>query len=93
MYLAPLITAYGLKDGEIELNIKLYSMNGIQKRGDSSPQGCTYTEEIQIFKNGSRTYRLSGWGSETKGHWNSDTYRIEIWYKDICLKKHNFTIH
>lgn len=93
MYLTPQITAYGFKDGEIELNIKLYSMNGIQRRGESSPQGYTYTAKVQCSKNSSATCRLSGWGSDTSGHWNSDTYRIEIWYKDICLKKHDFTIY
>lgn len=93
MYLTPQITVYGFKDEEIELKIKLFSMNGIQRRGESSPQGYTYTSKIQCTKNTLTTCRLGGWGNETRGHWNSDTYRIEIWYKDICLKKHNFTVH
>lgn len=93
MYLTPQITAYGFKDEVIELKIKLYSMNGMLLQGESSPQGCSYTSKIQCTKNALMTYRLGGWGNENKGHWNSDTYRIEIWYKDICLKKHNFTIH
>ena len=93
MYLTPQITAYGFKDEVIELKIKLYSMNGMLRRGDSSPQGCSYTTKVQCTKNALSTQCLTGWGNENKGHWNSDTYRIEIWYKDICLKKHNFTIH
>lgn len=93
MYITPQITTYGFKDGEIELKIKLYSMNGMLRRGDSSPQGCSYTTKVQCTKNALSTQCLTGWGNETRGYWNSDTYRIEIWYKDICLKKHNFTIH
>lgn len=93
MYLTPQITAYGFNDDEIELKVKLYSMNGMLRRGDSSPQGCSYTTKVQCTKNALSTQCLTGWGNETRGYWNSDTYRIEIWYKDICLKKHNFTIH
>ena len=93
IHATPQITAYGFKDEVIELKIKLYSMNGMLLQGESSPQGCSYTSKIQCTKNALTTYRLGGWGNENKGHWNSDTYRIEIWYKDICLKKHNFTIH
>ena len=92
-YLTPQIMVYGFKDEEIELKIKLYSKNGIQRRGESSPQGYTYTSKVQCTKNEFTTCRLGGWGSDTRGYWNSDTYRLEIWYKDICLKKHDFTIY
>ena len=92
-YLTPQIMVYGFKDEEIELKIKLYSKNGIQRRGESSPQGYTYTSKVQCTKNEFTTCRLGGWGSDTRGHWSSDAYRLEIWYKDICLKKHDFTIY
>ena len=92
-FLTPQIMAYGFKDGEIELKIKLYSMDGRLLQGNSSPQGCLYTTKVNVQRNILTTYRLGGWGSESKGNWDSDTYRLEIWYKDICLYKHNFTIY
>ncbi len=92
-FLAPKITAYGLKDGEVELKIKWYTMYGRQIRSESSPQGYGYKVIRQCKQNEFVDMRLDSWGSDNWGFWPADDYRIEIWYKNICLKKLDITIN
>ena len=93
MYLKPQITYIGINTWEtITLKVKWYTPNGNLSRGDSSPIGFSQSEDLYICS-GSNTKTLGGWGNSNKGFWSSGTYRIEIWYEDVCLRAENFTIY
>ena len=93
MYLEPQITYEGIRTGEtINLKIKWYKPDGTISTGNSSPNGYSQSRNLYI-SSGENVIRLQGWGNETKGHWAAGSYRIEIWYDDICLKAKSFTIH
>lgn len=93
MYLAPRITYTGINTGRsINLKIKWYTPSGAISTGDSSPSGFSQQESLYVYS-GSNTEKLRGWGNKTKGHWGKGTYRIEIWYENICLKAKTFTIY
>ena len=93
MFLQPRITYYGLKSStSIRLNVKLFDSDGVMSTGKTSPEGYTYANDRSIDF-GHNTCVLSGWGSENKGRWKAGSYRIEIWYSDVCLKSFKFTIY
>lgn len=93
MYLKPRITYYGLKSStSIRLNVKLFDSDGVMHTGKTSPEGYSYADDISIYF-GRNSCVLSGWGNKNKGHYKAGSYRIEIWYKDVCLKSFRFTIY
>ena len=92
MFLMPKVSYIGLISGTKELKVKWYTPSGYLSRGDSSPYGFSQSDDEYISK-GNNTLTLSGWGNENKGYWRSGTYRIEIWYKNTCLKTHTFEIY
>lgn len=86
-YLYLRIKYIGLLSGKVTLNVKWYKPDGSLSRGTSSPLNCSYEETYEI-ESGNGTLTLLGWGNETKGHWKSGMYRVEIWYKEniLCSK-------
>lgn len=93
MYLTPRITYTGINTGRsINLKIRWYRPNGTMSSGDSSPSGFSQQKSLYVYS-GSNTETLQGWGNKTKGHWEKGTYRIEIWYENVCLKAKTFTIY
>ena len=92
MYLKPRIYYIGLTSGNKTFKVKLYRPSGTLSIGSSSPAGFSYqyTSDISIGEN---TLTLNGWGGETKGHWDTGTYRIEIWYDNQCLASKTFPIY
>ena len=95
MYLKPKVYYIGLDyKSEVELKYKLFSPDGTMSRNSTtSPEGYTTSSECSISKGDDHVLFISGWGNENKGNWNAGTYRIEVWYKDMCLKSKTFTIH
>lgn len=93
MYLKPRISYMGLAPGRKELKVKLYKPDGSMSSSSTSPYGCTYSNDVDISTGSGNTLTLSGWGGSDRGHWSSGTYRMEIWYRDICLKTKSFTIY
>lgn len=93
MYLKPTIyyTGYGYS-GNRTFNIRLYTPYGTLSSGSGSPKGYTYSDEEYIYE-GENSTTLSGWGGKDKGHWAKGTYRIEVWYGEMCLKEKIFTIY
>ena len=91
-YIYPRMTAYSLMSGSIDLYVKFYSPNGLTTGSDVVPSGYSYksTVSLQVFQN--QTISLAGWGSSTKGTWPAGSYRIEIWYDNICLGSKSFYI-
>lgn len=92
MYLLPRINYYGLIDGEVTLKTKLYKPDGSLSRGTSSPEGYSQSFSYNVYE-GSNKIKLKSWGNENKGHWRRGTYRLEIWFEDVCLGTKRFVIH
>lgn len=92
MFLAPKISYTGYASGNKTLYVKLFCPNGVMSTGTSSPSGYSYSDTEYIYT-GENTCELTGWGNETKGNWESGTYRIEVWYSNSCLKSKTFTIY
>lgn len=92
MYLKPKIYYTGISTGSHTLKVKLFTPDGSISKGDSSPSGFSYSGSYYVYS-GDDTMELSGWGSSTKGHWKSGSYRIEIWYENVCLETKTFTIY
>ena len=93
MYLQPQITYMGMNPWQsITLKVKWYTPDGRLSTGNSSPSGFSQSGSLYVCS-GSNTTTLIGWGNSNKGNWSSGTYRIEIWYEDVCLRAENFTIY
>lgn len=94
-YIYPKLTIYSLIDGSVDLYTKFYTPNGLSTstRAGVSPTGYSYKNNVSLSKNQNTTIYLSGWGGEKKGHWNSGSYRIEVWYNDVCIKAKSFKIY
>lgn len=92
MYLKPKIYYRGYNSGSKDLKVKWYKPSGEVSRGSSSPAEFSQIDTYNISK-GKNEMTLVGWGGTDKGHWRSGTYRIEIWYEDVCLKSKKFTIY
>ncbi len=93
MYLMPRITYWGLKVGEkITLYVRLYDNEDKLVTGSSSPKGYSYDCKIDPILPNENMLSLSGWGGGDKGHFRAGSYRYEVWYEDMCLKQHVFTL-
>lgn len=95
MYLAPRIKYIGLVEGTRNILVKLYKPDGSLSTGTPSsetPKGYSYSSSGYIYE-GENKRELSGWGNEKKGNWPKGTYKIEVWYNDMCLKAKSFTIY
>ena len=93
MYLKPKITYTGLTEGNKEFKIKLYTPSGSVSVGSESYSGFTYSETVYVSSGESNTYELKGWGNESRGNWQSGSYRFEIWYGNTCLKSKQFRVY
>lgn len=91
MYLKPKIYYTGLASGSQYLKIKWIRPSGDLSVGSSSPYGYSQASSYYLSE-GRNEVILGGWGGPNRGHWPSGTYRIEIWYNDICLKAKTFVI-
>lgn len=92
MYLTPQISYEGITPGNVTLYIKLIRPDGQLSSSTSSPSGYSYSSSAWIYS-GSNTTTVGGWGNSSKGHWPSGTYRLEVWYRNTCLKSKIFTIY
>jgi hypothetical protein len=92
-YLKPKITVKPFKtSGTYTLYVKLYNSSGSLATGTSSPAGYSYSNNVTLSGSGSQTFYLSGWGSDTSGHWSAGEYRFEVWYGDYCIGSKTFKI-
>lgn len=92
MYIKPKIYYYGYISGTRQLKVKWYMPTGEMSKGDGSSSEYSIKQSVYIYS-GSNILLMNGWGSNTKGNWPSGTYRIEIWYDDICVKSKTFKIY
>lgn len=92
MFITPKVKYLGISNGTKTFDVKWYNQDGTMRRGNSSPEGFSFSDDIYI-SNGEHSFQLSGWGNENKGHWDYGTYRIEIWYKNTCLKSETIKVY
>ncbi|GMO38911.1 MAG: hypothetical protein Ta2B_18400 [Termitinemataceae bacterium] len=79
-------------NGEVEFYIKIISPDGIIQDKDS-PKGYSYTLK-KALKKGENVYLdLYGFGEVNKSIFPAGSYRVEVWYKDVCIKALPFTIY
>ncbi len=94
MFLCPRITYLGKQTGNNTIKVKFYDSNGNLSRGNTSPNGYSYTFNLYSNKGKVDVASSSGWGGKEKGSWRAGQYRIEIYDKnDKLLASHNFTIY
>lgn len=92
-YLKPRITIKPFNNsGTYTVYVRLYK-DGSLSTGSSSPSGYSYSYTISMTGKSSQIIELSGWGSNTAGHWNAGDYRFEVWYGDYCIGSKNFKIY
>lgn len=92
MFLQPKISYYGYISGFRDIKIKWFNKSGELIYGNDSPIGYSQGQSV-YFHSGFNDISLQSYGNETKGNWSSGTYRIEIWYKNMCLRSKTFTIY
>lgn len=91
-YLTPQIKATAKSSGTYEIYIKFYDANGTLSTGSNSPNGYSWKYSVYMSQ-GSGTYKLSGWGSKTAGHWRAGNYRMELYYQGKLLTTKYFTVN
>ena len=83
----------GIVSGTKNLHYKVYDQKGQLKTCSSSPSGYSWSSDIYIYGDNNNSVVLFGWGADNASTWSTGTYRIEIWYNDMCLKSKSFTIY
>ncbi|MBQ8424063.1 MAG: hypothetical protein IJY36_07410 [Coprobacter sp.] len=87
------ISYIGLSSGKtIDFMIKWYKPDGTLIQGNFSPPGYSDKSSIYVYRS-YNNQKLCNIGYNNKGYWDKGSYRIEIWYKDVCLKAKKFTIY
>lgn len=89
-YLTPKLNVTVHKPGTYEIYVKMYGPNGLTS-GSSSPTGYSYKTSA-YFGEGTRDVKLTGWGSNTAGHWAAGDYRFEFYLNNKLLGTKYFTI-
>ena len=92
MYIRPKVKYIGLVSELIELKVKFFTPTGELSVANSAPDGYSYSNELQIDV-GENEFYLSGYGNSIAGSWGRGLYKIEVWYKDICLKAVSFRLY
>lgn len=78
----------------VTLYYRIYMPDGNIKTCSDSPYSYSYSSKVYIYSSEKNAVKeLFGWGSDYSGSWAKGTYRIEIWYEDVCLRAENFTIY
>lgn len=83
----------GIVSGTKNLYYKVYDQKGQLETCSSSPSGYSWSSDIYIYGDNNNSVVLFGWGADNASTWSTGTYRIEIWYNDMCLKAKSFTIY
>lgn len=90
-YLKPRITVNVSRAGKYTIYVKLIKPDGSLATGNSSPNGYSYSYDITM-ETGQHTYPISGWGSNTSGHWSAGSYRFEFYYAGKLIGSKSFKV-
>lgn len=91
-YLTPKLYIKVNTPGTYTLYTKLYNSSGKLTTGSNSPTGYSFSNTETLYSN-TTWWRLSGWGSNTAGHWSAGQYRWEFWYNGEKIGEKSFTIY
>lgn len=80
-----------LVDSKIKLYIKIYGPDGLET-GNSSPNGFTYSHDINVEPNEFCNVDLAGWGNKEPGHYKVGNYRLELYFKGTCVGLKTFKV-
>ena len=86
------MSVFSLVDGMLDMYVKFYAPYGLSSNKES-PSGYSFISSVSLSKYQMTTIGINGWGSSKQGHWQSGSYRIEFWYKDVCIGKKSFNIY
>lgn len=89
-YLKPRINLTVKKSGNYDIYVKMYGPNGLTT-GSSSPDGYSY-KVSKYLSEGTSDVTLTGWGSDTAGHWKAGDYRFEFYLNGKLLGTKYFTV-
>lgn len=93
-YVFSRMKAHSLIEGTVDILVKFYTPYGLSTGSKADvPTGFSYKSSVSLQKNQTSIIYINGWGGDDKGHWKSGSYRIEYWYKDICIGTKYYTIH
>ena len=90
-YLTPKISVNVKTSGTYEIYVKVYNPSGTLTTGTNSPSGYSYKQSISMTS-GEHKYTMTGWGSNTAGHWSSGNYRFEFYYNGSIIGQKSFSI-
>ena len=90
-YLKPRITVNVKTAGTYDIYVKMFTPSGTLATGSSSPSGYSYKHSVTMTS-GVHSYGLSGWGSNTAGHWKEGNYRFEFYYNGALIGKKRFSV-
>ena len=91
-YLTPKLYIKVNTPGTYTVYTKLFNPSGKLTSGSNSPTGYSFSNTETLYSN-TTWWRLSGWGSNTAGHWSSGQYRWEFWYNGEKIGEKSFTIY
>jgi hypothetical protein len=77
---------------QINIKIKIFNPDGSLKYSSSISTKYTRDTDVTVYQIGSEAY-LGGFGNSEQSTYSSGTYRIEIWYNDVCLGQKSFYIN
>ena len=72
-----------------QLSVKFIGPDGVLMRSSNSPEGYTFSQNINIVTVGNVT---NGWGRSTGGSYSSGAYRIEFWWDGKRIAQTSFTV-
>ena len=72
--------------------VRLYDNEGKLVTGNTSPNGYSYSYQLNPIELNENTVSLSGWGGGDKGHFQPGVYRYEVWLGDRCLSQKFFRL-
>lgn len=91
-YLTPQLYIKVNTPGTYTVYTKLYNPSGQLTTGSNSPSGYSFSNTETLYSSTTQ-WRLSGWGSNTVGHWSAGQYRWEFWYNGSKIGEKSFTIY
>lgn len=91
-YLSPKIYITDCTAGTYTIYTKLYTPSGALSQGSSSPSGYTFKTDITIYSY-SASRELTGWGSNTAGHWKQGSYKWEFYLDGVKIGEESFSIY
>lgn len=86
------VSTLSLVNKDVEVFVKMIDPWGTVTRGESSPEGYSYTGTIKAKQGENQTTTFTGWGNKTKGNWPAGKYKLELYIDNKLVGEKNLTI-